>query len=704
MAQEKSQSLRPGTKLQSKERVYEILEVLGSGSFGITYKAIAQVPVGNIMMDIKFAIKEHFVSASCYREEDGVTVQTVPQAKKDVTDSRSDFITEANRLKRLCHKSRNIVSVNETFEANGTAYYVMEFLDGGNPSKCNEEDAIAIVKQIANALDEIHQEKVLHLDVKPDNIVLKKSDMGETYPVLIDFGISKHFDSKGIPTTKISAKGASPGYAPQEQYADITEFSPKYDIYALGAVLYYLTTGKNPPDAFKISPNQQELKKEFSGKVSSNVEKAILNAMKPSAMERTPTIQQFCDDLLGVDFVPVLNVSDSVVSFDEKKGQFSVSVYSNISWSVCCDEDWCNVAKKGNEVIISVLKNKETGNRGCNVIINGLAYQITQIIKVIQKGQGTTPIRRRDTWWELHHKQVYQASSAVLVACFAVGLYMVLKPDASKESRRLSEAIAAMNGPELKKYAELESIRAYLPYGEFLIDQQNYAGGIEYAEKVLATADSTQAKRLIESAKGHMAQDLNPILSQEKDKEEVLTPVAPEVTATSEVIPTPKETDEERFLRAQQKNDFKELLALAKSNYAKAYYPVAVAYYDRGNIPQSKTWVNKAIAANVDKSKAQLLLKQINLSSQETPQGQSTLELNQEKERRLQEALKDPLRGATALILLAEHEHYAPAYYHYARQLLQQGKTGEAKEFLKMSIEKGINVSQSKELLEILEE
>jgi len=133
-----TQALRPGAKLQSKERVYEIVKVLGSGSFGITYKATAQVSVGNISTTMEFAIKEHFMSASCYRGEDGTTVLTVPTVKSDVVDSRADFITEANRLKKLCLKSRNIVSVNETFEANGTAYYVMEFLVGGSPFRCPE--------------------------------------------------------------------------------------------------------------------------------------------------------------------------------------------------------------------------------------------------------------------------------------------------------------------------------------------------------------------------------------------------------------------------------------------------------------------------------------------------------------------------------------------------------------------------------------
>lgn len=204
-------ALPKGFKLQSKDRIYEIVKVLGSGSFGITYLATSKILIGNISTTVKFAIKEHYVSSSCYREKNGTSVKTVPTAKAVVDDSRADFITEANRLKSMCLKSRNIVKVNETFEANGTAYYVMEFLDGGNPSKCSEEDAVSIVLQIAEALKIIHEEHVLHLDIKPDNIMLESNEAHDTYPVLIDFGISKHFDNNDIPTSSLNAKGASRG-------------------------------------------------------------------------------------------------------------------------------------------------------------------------------------------------------------------------------------------------------------------------------------------------------------------------------------------------------------------------------------------------------------------------------------------------------------------------------------------------------------
>lgn len=595
-----TQTLQPGFKLQSKERIYEIIKVLGSGSFGITYLAISKVSIGNISMTMKFAIKEHFISASCYRGDDGATVLAVPTAKSDVMDSRADFITEANRLKKLCMKSRNIVSVNETFEANGTAYYVMEFLDGGRPSRCSEEEAISIAMQIANALDEIHKEHVLHLDIKPDNIVLKTNEKNETYPVLIDFGISKHFDSKGRPTSNLSAKGASPGFAPQEQYAGIREFSPKYDIYALGAVLFFLCTGKNPPDAFKISPNQQELKKELVGEVSSKVEKAILNAMKPAASERTPNVKRFCEDLMGIDFVPVLNVPYSQLDFSKDKNLHKVSVDSNIGWTVYADKDWCKIAKTDNIIVISVSKNKETGSRVGNVVISGSPYHISQVIHIKQEGSGTVVFPSGLTWWERNRKKVYQISSILLVGCIIIGgLCVLLRPNPEKESKILTEAIETMDGKTLKKYAEKDSIRAYLPFAQFLHEQGNREGSLQYANKAKALGNPTSL----------LAEELLTILNAEIDSVQPETPQEADNLQKSSATDPIEKTNEKKFARAA--NDFNLMLTLAKDNYAKAYYPLAIMYFDKNDYGNAKQWARKAINASVNSKQAQELLLKV---------------------------------------------------------------------------------------------
>ena len=637
-------TLKAGFKLRSKEREYEIVRILGSGSFGITYLAVSKVNIGNISTTVKFAIKEHFVSASCYRGDDGASVQTVPAAKADVVDSRADFLTEANRLKEMCRKSRCIVSVNETFEANGTAYYVMEYLDGGNPSKVSEDEAVSIVRQIADAVEKIHEEKVLHLDIKPDNIVLKTNDKGDTYPVLIDFGISKHFDSDGRPTSRMNAKGASPGYAPQEQYADMGDFSPKYDIYALGAVLFYLTTGKNPPDAFKVSPNQQELKHELEELSSDNVRKAIINAMKPSAAERTATVRQFCDDLLGIDFIPVLNAGVSGIEFDEKKAQKTIVIESNTSWTAHADANWCTVQKRECEVLISVIKNKGNVARRCKVVLNSAPYGISQTIAVTQKGVGTQVIRDYDiSWWGKYRLRVYQAGGAALTLCCILGLVWAFRTAPEKESRRLTEAIQQKDVKTLKKFADKDSTRAYkdliyllikesdweqakiyadkyalkdsinylLPMIKIYMQQGNYSNAKVYVEQYLSIFPNDKfilalkkdiENRLQDNISGKETGSEQMEIAQNNKNDAI-------ITSGSIVETSAAESNDQKFARAT--NNFNLMKALALDNYAKAFYPLAEMYYKRNDYSNAKHWAQKAVMAKVNRLEAQKLLNAI---------------------------------------------------------------------------------------------
>lgn len=292
-----SSNLKIGTILRSPSQEYKIEKFLGAGSFGITYLATSKVKHGNVTFTVKFAIKEHFME-SCFRDDNGVLVHCTPTSQRNVEQSRKDFINEAKRLQQICQHSRNIVHVNEAFEANGTAYYVMEYLDGGSPKQTDEKSAIEIIQQVAEAVSILHKNKLLHLDIKPDNIVLKSSENGDTYPVLIDFGITKHFDEKGNPTSSPNAKGISQGYAPIEQNDVIREFAPTLDIYALGATLLYLLTGKNPPSSVKlIDPSQRELRALIPSTVSPVTRNAILRAMSPNKNDRPQSVKAFLNDL-----------------------------------------------------------------------------------------------------------------------------------------------------------------------------------------------------------------------------------------------------------------------------------------------------------------------------------------------------------------------------------------------------------------------
>lgn len=290
-------ALQPGTVVAGAGRTYTIVRTLGTGGFGITY--LADDDLGN-----RIVIKEFFLKG-CWRGTDGITVEHAPTIDEDFETGRTDFVEEARRLGILGRNSPNIVTVYSTFEALGTAYYTMEYIDGGDLRSYVEEhgpmpeqQAVETILTVASAVGMLHASHVLHLDIKPGNIVLRHGSDGKLEPVLIDFGIAKHFGSDGSPTTYLTAKGASSGYAPIEQYDDIDTFSPQIDIYALGGTLYYLLTGKNPPKAFDIK-SFDELRGNLPEGLGENTVAALEGAMKHIKHERLQTIDTFMSLLCG---------------------------------------------------------------------------------------------------------------------------------------------------------------------------------------------------------------------------------------------------------------------------------------------------------------------------------------------------------------------------------------------------------------------
>lgn len=310
MSANKSVTLPIGTILHSPEHDYYVEKVLGMGGFGITYQVQADVEtsikVGNITQQqsvkMKFAIKELFIKG-CDRGSNGQTMTFASTIESDIKQSKQDFITEAKRLNKLGIKSKNIVKVNEVFEANDTAYYVMEFLDSGSldgyikhHGKMSWKQAKEMIVPIAKAVNMIHQEGLLHMDIKPDNIMLKHDEKGNITPVLIDFGIAKHFDESGHPTSHLMAKGASDGYAPMEQYVGIDSFAPEIDVYALSATMFYLLTAQNPPKADKIY-SRNILRPLLPDTLNEEQKDALVAAMNPNKYERTPNVSTFLRNL-----------------------------------------------------------------------------------------------------------------------------------------------------------------------------------------------------------------------------------------------------------------------------------------------------------------------------------------------------------------------------------------------------------------------
>ena len=282
-------NLKQGRSLQNGK--YRIDIVLGQGGFGITYLATQE------LLDRKVCIKEFFFKDSCSRNPSGeITLGTA--GNKDLVERfLNKFIKEARTLSQLDHPK--ISRVLDIFKENTTAYYVMDYIEGSSlESIINSKGALTesvasdYIRQVANALDYIHQRSINHLDVKPANIMLRRSD---NKAILIDFGVSKQYDSAGEQTSTTPV-GISYGYAPIEQYrpGGVTSFSPQADIYALGATLFRLVTGKIPPQAVEIFSDGLT---GLPQSLSSNIADAIRKAMQLKRDDRPQSIKDFLNIL-----------------------------------------------------------------------------------------------------------------------------------------------------------------------------------------------------------------------------------------------------------------------------------------------------------------------------------------------------------------------------------------------------------------------
>lgn len=313
---EKIQTLPMGTVLHGKKE-YVINNVLGFGGCGILYRATSTVMDGNIEQTHQYAIKEYFDKNCCFRTISGyIEITCNCQDQKELRD---EFRSEAEGLRKL-RRHNNIVQVNEVFEENGTFYYVMEYLTGSTlrdyiTNKLNEADAIAIVKDIAKALDYLHSEGINHLDVKPDNIMVV-NDKNKIRCVLIDFGLSKHFNKNGKLKGKQGCDGASDGYSPKEQYDGIDFFSPQSDVYALAATLFFLLTGHDPCNGKYMS--NKYLAKSLPDNIKDATFDALTHALCSDKALRTKSVSAFYNDLTGQE---LNSTKESVVTeiFRKKK-------------------------------------------------------------------------------------------------------------------------------------------------------------------------------------------------------------------------------------------------------------------------------------------------------------------------------------------------------------------------------------------------
>lgn len=289
------QNLQTNITLQGGK--YKIINTLGQGGFGITYLAVQSG------LDREVAIKEFFMRDLCERDASTsyVTLGT-ESCRTTFCRFREKFLKEARHIAKLNHP--NIVRIIDVFEENGTAYYVMEYCENGSLSNLvkkhghlSESIATRYILQVAEALGYIHKQKMNHLDVKPTNIMLNEKDEA----VLIDFGLSKQYDSMTGNQTSTTPVGISHGYAPLEQYKEggVKEFSPETDIYALGATFFKLLTGITPPNASDINEDGVPVDLLKAKNLSQQVITVICKAMEGRKKNRMKDVKSFIDSLSG---------------------------------------------------------------------------------------------------------------------------------------------------------------------------------------------------------------------------------------------------------------------------------------------------------------------------------------------------------------------------------------------------------------------
>jgi serine/threonine protein kinase len=291
MAEVIQSELKPGTILNGGKYIIE--KKIGAGGFGITYMA------RHSTLDKKFAIKEFFMSGYNVRDNTTNHVSLQGLEVKDFDRIRQNFINEAQTLARLNNVA--VVKVIDIFDENGTSYMVMPFVEGVTLQSIVEKNgpmkyemAVNYIVQICETLTYIHSKSILHRDVTPDNVIVTPDEK----IVLIDFGSARKFVNN---KTQRQTTIVKPGYAPLEQHSATSRKGAFTDIYSVGAVFYYLLTGKRPMDATERVLEKMKEPIELNPDIPEQINAIIMKAMEMEGSKRYQSAAELIGDIFADD-------------------------------------------------------------------------------------------------------------------------------------------------------------------------------------------------------------------------------------------------------------------------------------------------------------------------------------------------------------------------------------------------------------------
>lgn len=423
--------LQVGTILHG---TYKIESYLASGGFGNTYLA------KNIEFYETYAIKEFFVKGVCQRDGNSTTI-SVSNAENtnSFEQQREKFKKEARRLRSLSNP--HIVKVYDLFEENGTAYYVMDYVDGESLSSrlkrtktpLSETAVRNYLFQIIDGLETIHNAGMLHLDIKPANIMVDNHYVVK----LIDFGASKQQSTVGGATMSTGVSYTN-GYAPSEQMAQsYDKFGPWTDFYALGATMYKLLTNQDPPSVSDLSEDETEDKHLAlpMPNVSEEMKKLVVWMMQVNRLKRPKNVGEI-RRILQQPYAATSNNEETKAFSPHKSCANPVNDDEETVWEMSQVKDIINEDRQGGD------EKKNTSNHGLKIVSVILAVGIAGLImRAIYYGGSYDDAFERNMVHGLNTVDKFVSGGIIFLVFFvpivSVVLYYVLKKYISWNSKFL---------------------------------------------------------------------------------------------------------------------------------------------------------------------------------------------------------------------------------------------------------------------------
>ena len=282
-------------------RKYLVGKMIGRGGFGVTYIGY------DLDLQLKVAIKEYFPAGVSIRSSGSYDVISDASTTQDHTAFSKGceaFLDEARMLASV--NSPYIVHVRDFFREHGTAYIVMDYVEGITLTRVLQkaggrieaERVVSLMLPLIEQLDKLHEKNIIHRDIKPENIMLVRDWFG-VHLILLDFGAARSFVSGNVSKTFTAV--VTPGFAPPEQYSQKSRQGAFTDVYGLCATMYYAITGTIPPTATERSAEDIPIRsfRSFELDVPQHIERAIIHGLALKSADRTQTMQALYAELSG---------------------------------------------------------------------------------------------------------------------------------------------------------------------------------------------------------------------------------------------------------------------------------------------------------------------------------------------------------------------------------------------------------------------